>query len=380
MLVNNVRTFISNLNSKHDDDSTDRLNYVITNYILLVCASLIFANNYVGEPLQCWVPKQWNGVWEKFSEQYCFIENTYFTSMNDTNLPAEHRREDKEMIYYQWVPFILVLMALFFYLPRAVWNIFSRYSDLAVSDMMNAARHSAKNLNQDVPFKVMATRINTCNSRPAPVSSLRYNSSLFNLYIIVKTMIFLNLFIQFFFLNRFLGSPYYFWGWGVLGDLWAGRQWQESGHFPRVAFCDLTVREMGNVNKWTIQCVLMINMYNEKIFFAIWWWMMFLLIITGVNYLSWLIRRFSVVNRRRFLHALYSCIFDNVTDEKRIDYFYSQVLKNDGVFILRLLDANAGRIHSSTLFEEIWKSHESTSIAPDEESHDDNEKGHLITK
>jgi hypothetical protein len=40
---------------------------------------------------------------------------------------------------------------------------------------------------------------------------------------------------QFVLLNNFLGTEYRFWGLEILRDLVHGREWQESGHFPR--FC-----------------------------------------------------------------------------------------------------------------------------------------------
>ncbi|VDN29564.1 unnamed protein product [Cylicostephanus goldi] len=210
--------------------------------------------------MQCWVPNQWTGTWEVFAESYCFVENTYFVPMNQSNLPAAHTREGREMIYYQWVPFILSLMAFCFYIPRGVWKIFSPYSGLALADLMTAARKSAKTGAEDKLIPCVATTL-----QKAPTSKvLHYGSSLFNLYIIVKILIFANLLLQFFFLNHFLGTEYTFWGAGILNDMLHGRQWQQSGHFPRVAFCDLTVREMGNINNWTVQCVLMVSVYSSR--------------------------------------------------------------------------------------------------------------------
>ena len=46
-----------------------------------------------------------------FAESYCFVENTYFVPMNDTNLPLAYTREDREMIYYQ--VYILFKMGFF---------------------------------------------------------------------------------------------------------------------------------------------------------------------------------------------------------------------------------------------------------------------------
>jgi hypothetical protein len=42
--------------------------------------------------------------------------------MND-EIPIEHsERDDLEIQYYQWVPFMLALQALLFYTPRMLWN------------------------------------------------------------------------------------------------------------------------------------------------------------------------------------------------------------------------------------------------------------------
>lgn len=63
------------------------------------------------------------------------------------------------------------------------------------------------------------------------------------------------------FLDYFMGlGPMY--GWTITKDILQGRQWQESGSFPRVTFCDFQVRELGYVNNWSLQCVLMVNIRN----------------------------------------------------------------------------------------------------------------------
>jgi hypothetical protein len=37
-----------------------------------------------------------------------------------------------------------------------------------------------------------------------------------------------NVVLQFAILDAFLGPQYTAWGWGILADLWAGREWEES--------------------------------------------------------------------------------------------------------------------------------------------------------
>jgi hypothetical protein len=55
------------------------------------------------------------------------------------------------------------------------------------------------------------------------------------LYLIVKFLFIVNVVLQFFLLNAFLGPEYSFWGYGILRDLANGRQWEQSGAFPRVS-------------------------------------------------------------------------------------------------------------------------------------------------
>lgn len=86
-----------------DGDTLDRINSFYTNVLLLICALTLTAKQYVGAPIQCWVPAEFTGPWESYAESYCFIKNTYFLPLTD-HIPDDYNKRDaREIGYYQWV-------------------------------------------------------------------------------------------------------------------------------------------------------------------------------------------------------------------------------------------------------------------------------------
>lgn len=126
------------------DDWIDRLNYYVTVWILLFLTMMISAKQYLGSPIQCWVPAQWKGGWEQYAEDYCFIKNTYSIPLYE-ELPDDIEvRRAKEIGYYQWVPIVLALQAFMFFFPNFVWMAFSWQSGLNVETILNRSKQLDK--------------------------------------------------------------------------------------------------------------------------------------------------------------------------------------------------------------------------------------------
>ncbi|PIO75085.1 Innexin [Teladorsagia circumcincta] len=321
---------IGHLDPTYDVDSSDRLKYVYTPWILCGTAFLIFAHEYVGAPIQCWAPKQWAGGWEQYAEQYCLIENTYFVRMNDSNLPDAREREDREIRYYQWVPFVLLLQAFLLYLPRLVWKQLQFLTKIDLPSVTVALRNEAKRITD--PLNVASIM------RPARRGVWGYKLTLSLLF--TKMLSIVVVVGQVLFVGWFLGAGFLH-GLRVVVDALNGRRWEESGNFPRVTFCDLEVRELGGaVHRWSLQCVLMINMFNEKIFVFLWWWFCILLFISILNLFRWLIR-LSFDAQRSFITAVLESAINDDFDAREVSEFCRKTLKTDGVTIVRLIEENA---------------------------------------
>lgn len=72
-------------------------------------------------------------------------------------------------------------------------------------------------------------------------SGRRWGSYVTCLYVFIKLLYLANVVSQIFLLNVFLGTDNVFYGFHILKDLLNGREWDNSGNFPRVTMCDFAV-------------------------------------------------------------------------------------------------------------------------------------------
>ena len=125
-------------NARNDDDFADRLSHRFSTAILIIFAIVVSTKQYVGDPISCWVPAHFTGNWEEYANNYCWIRNTYYLPFEDY-IPKEEEDEKRRMIpYYQWIPIILLIQALMFYLPTVVWRTLNSRSGIDVNNIVEA--------------------------------------------------------------------------------------------------------------------------------------------------------------------------------------------------------------------------------------------------
>lgn len=239
-----------------------------------------------------------------------------------------------------------------------------------------------------------------------------YDGYMTTLYIVIKTLYLINVTGQLFLMNNFLQTSeagdrgYTFYGAGVLLDLLRGKPWQTSGYFPRITMCDMQIRTMANVQRHTVQCVLALNIFTEKIFILLWLLYTILVACTIFNLLFWLFESFGLEARTRFLlrHLElaglgYACTYkkrkttvvgtgdqprpwwkrktskdageaqaaknrrrmSSPTEwlsakwDKSLTAFSKEFVKLDGAFVLRMLTAHAGVMFTAELVEALYQ-------------------------
>ena len=358
------------LKPRFEEDAVDRLNYQYTGWLLLAFSITLSAKQYVGEPLQCWQPAQFTDFWTQYVHDYCLVENTYYLPW-ERNIPDTAEERDERMLsYYQWVPFILAIMAVLFIVPHFVWRSLNFLSGLPVRALIGMAKEAGgmePGTGRQDAVGQLSAHIHDSVEIQGALSSAGNPLSWFLscgkrtgvyvclLYVLTKLLFLGNLALQYHILNFFLGPDHHLWGIDVLRDLVQGRDWTDNGQFPRVTLCDFQVRVLGQIQKFTVQCVLMINMFNEKIFLFLWWWFLLVGILTIYSLVRWLFMAFLPAAQESFIRRMLNTHgLPRDRNSAKVSSFAKRMLKPDGILVLRLMSTNAGELITSQVVRAMW--------------------------
>jgi len=202
----------------------------------------------------------------------------------------------------------------------------------------------------------------------------RHGNYLIRCYILVKLLYVVNVVVQLFLLDIFLGTPFHAYGIEVLGGVFlAGKDWADetSVRFPRVTMCDLKVRRLGAVHRYAVQCVLPINLFNEKIFLFVWFWLMLVGVFALCSLVMWTARFSYAPGRRQYVKRHLNYVEPVVTDtdrrrrKRKVWHFVQRYLDQDGVFVLRLVAHNASTITVTELVGSLWDNYKNKLLDKD---------------
>jgi len=110
--------------AKADIDSPFfKLHYRTTATLFFICCLLVTANDLIGSTISCFGPE---GVPGGLLNTYCWIMSTFSVPGSGGAHPGLGPETGEETVhaYYQWVPFVLFLQGVMFYIPHYLWKTF----------------------------------------------------------------------------------------------------------------------------------------------------------------------------------------------------------------------------------------------------------------
>lgn len=277
-LFGSLRGFIK-IDHVVTDSFVFRLHHKFTVALLIGASLLVTSRQYFGDPIDC-ISR--DDIPPNLLDTYCWIHATFSVSSSwnktvgvevpypgvDSFRPGEQRVYHK---YYQWVCFVLFFQAACFYAPRYIWKLFENNRLRTVLLGMDMPIVTDADKRRQVLIKYFRTNLGA--------HKVYYLS-----YVICETLAFMNVIVQMYLVDGFLGGEFSTYGSKVL----AFTDWDDAVRFdpmikvfPRLTKCTFhRYGSSGDVQKHDAMCILPINIINEKIYICVWFWFYALAVVT----------------------------------------------------------------------------------------------------
>ncbi|UJR38508.1 hypothetical protein I4U23_031175 [Adineta vaga] len=403
----------------NNDFSSDQIHYQITFTVLIISGIASTSLQFYADPIQCIQPAQFTDGYTSFARTLCWLNNTYFYPQTYTRLPLnKNEREQHTLYYYQWLPFVYLIQAFFFLLPHLIWISFYKKNGLNPGLVVEQGKKFdnktdiSQRIAEEIERYLMCRQLAQCRKKlllridvneqsqsqstpflPKVSFRFRYHTYyLVSLYLFIKFLYLLNIIIQVLILNVLLSTGKYgFIRFGAdtikylfqssLRERITNLSYQHQQLFPFVTLCDFHIRELGQDHYYTMECILLINIFYEKIYFAMWIWFAVLFLISLFSFIYSFFLYIPMFSRSQFIKK----IIDSIEAKKRHtattsepislhlrttndeihcdDYLFDKNrrknfvhwLQRDGIFLLYLLKSHAGSPSVIKCVEDLMK-------------------------
>jgi hypothetical protein len=321
---------------------------------------MVTARQYFGDPIDC-ISR--DDIPNNLLDTYCWIhttfslENAWFKKVGvEVPYPGVDKYspvgEGKRIYhaYYQWVCFVLFFQAILFYIPRYFWK------------SMEGGR--IKNLVLGLNNPIMPDDRKQKN-RQLLIEYLHKNrgqhNTAFIMYSVSEILNFLNVILQMYIMDRFLGGEFSSYGWKVIQFTewdWSVRYDPMIKVFPRLTKCTFhRYGSSGDVQRHDAMCILPINIINEKIYVFLWFWFYFLAVasVVAIVYRALTI----VIPRIRILATQSRC---RVVNREALETVVNKIRIGDW-FLLDLLSKNIDPLNFRDLVVDYYREVEGSKAA-----------------
>lgn len=357
-----------------DEDFTMRLfsRYTIT--FLAICSLVVTPRQFLSStPLKCWPQTTLAGVYNAYMDRVCLINGSYILPPGE--FVTDYVASKEEYIrWYAVTPLLIILQIVPFAIPMLIWATFNQNSGIEVSKAIASARvmqsaskyrnsqfrkeqvqHIVDNINHvDMQKKQypkltrsqrasLATRCHCCGSGLS-------SSYLTNLLIVVKVFYIIAVPINIAFITSFLGRGFLSMGLRFFASFSIKKAIYFEDIFPLRTICKMIAYSNNVHQPFTLQCLMTLNMYNEKLFLILWYGYLLSLIWALIDFIMTLIFRCSPSYRLRYFRANLPLVKTQF-DGKSLHNFFNHYCSVDCCFALKLMKAHLDHVTMNLIFE-----------------------------
>ncbi|XP_025085451.1 innexin unc-7-like [Pomacea canaliculata] len=238
----------------------------LTCYTLVIIALCLSGVQLVGNAIECWCPAQTTDAQCNYTKSVCWISRVYF---------IDHAEDG-------------------FDLDRMIQSVTSclageKKAELVANNIdLHLQSRQRRRRRWWGPVEAVAEWVSATGVFVLGSGGGTYQTGLFLLTRLLNVVVVALLYPL---LSRFLEADFAAWGWYMLRQL-IGLEEDADGTearnvFQRETLCDFRIRQQQNVHVYTVQCVLPLNLWSEKIFLVLWVWLPVLLVASVFCYLDW---------------------------------------------------------------------------------------------
>jgi len=348
-LFSNLKAFIKP-SSCTIDNHIYRLHYKASVIILVAFSLMVTGRQYFGDPIDC-ISR--DDIPSNLLDTYCWIHTTF--SLEDAwfkkvGIEVPYPGVDKTKpgdkrvyhAYYQWVCFVLFFQAILFYVPRYLWKSVEggRMKSLILGLNSPIIGEEDRTKNRGLLIEYLQKNVNNHNGT-------------FVFYVFTEVLNFLNVILQMFIMDKFLGGEFSSYGWRVIQFTewdWSVRFDPMIKVFPRLTKCTFhRYGSSGDVQRHDAMCILPINIVNEKIYVFLWVWFYFLAIASLVALIYRAIT--IIIPRVRVMATQSRC---RLARSEELNSIISQSKLGDW-FVLDLLSKNLDTLNFKDLVHDYYR-------------------------
>ncbi|XP_023332426.1 innexin inx2 [Eurytemora carolleeae] len=273
------------------EGTINRFHFRGTSLLILVCCVMVTCTEWIsgtGSILDC---IHGGSIPDNVINMFCYIQGTFSVPIHyrdhDTQIGYDVSQTgvgpynpEKDFIevkqYYQWVPFVLFLQGILFYVPHIIFKSIEGSKVKTIMGSLNLfmlKTEARKGAEEELADYFIKTR------------GIHNNWALGLLF--AHFLYLLNVVGQIFFTDMFLGYEFSTYGVNAasfLEDQPEDRIDPMSKVFPRVTKCTFhKYGSSGTLQTHDVQCILPINIINEKIYVFLWFWFMILTVLTFID-------------------------------------------------------------------------------------------------